>query len=187
MWAKFSPQMKSISKNLSKLFPSVSSRLLPLRFFFNVGVLFLIVCCRGILKLLSLSLSLSLSLQQPVLVGLVGSVAAADHQVVEIWISSWNLSRILFSFFILASMSWNKDCRVLLEWQREDLAHSQTPVVCVRLASSRFAVALICRFPLRWPSATPVYSPILEKTPKASSRTNQLRYLQAPWAQLSNF
>jgi hypothetical protein len=32
--------------------------------------------------------ALSLSLQQPVLVGLVGSVAAADHQVVEIWISS---------------------------------------------------------------------------------------------------
>jgi hypothetical protein len=37
---------------------------------------------------LSLSLSLSLSAAEPVLVGLVGSVAAADHQVVEIWISS---------------------------------------------------------------------------------------------------
>jgi len=74
--------MKSISKNLSKLFPSVSSRLLSLRFYFNVGVLFLIVCCGGILKLLSL-----LYVQQPGLVGLVGSVAAADHQVVEIWIS----------------------------------------------------------------------------------------------------
>jgi hypothetical protein len=73
--------LQKFCRNYSQQFPAGCWR-----FFFNVRVLFLIVCCGGILKLLSLSLSLSL--QQPVLVGLVGSVAAADHQVVEIWISS---------------------------------------------------------------------------------------------------
>jgi hypothetical protein len=92
--------MKSISKNFVEIIPSsfqpvVGDSSSMLEFCFSS-------CVVGVFW--SSSLSLSLSLQQPVLVGLVESVAAADHQVVEIWISSWNLSRILFLF--LSSQVW---------------------------------------------------------------------------------